>query len=79
MGRSNFGPYYANQNNGWIRIRPPVVAPPLPQVAYVEDQQAKKVRNDVNVHKDTLRLEIDEENPDQHLVTFVFDALYDGR
>lgn len=79
MGRSNLGPYYAYQNNGWAGIRPPVVAEPLPPVAYVEHQQAKNVNNDVNVHKDTLRLEVDEENPDHHLVSFVFDALFDGR
>jgi len=33
----------------------------------------------VNVHKDTLRLVVDEQNPDHHLVSFVFDAMYDGR
>lgn len=74
----NYQPYYAaNQANGWPAIRPPVgpVPPPPP---HVEHQNAKKVKNDVNVHKDTLRLEIDELNPDQHLVSFVFDAMYDG-
>ncbi|KAM7459285.1 hypothetical protein LguiA_036728 [Lonicera macranthoides] len=78
MGRSNLGPYYAYQNNGWPGIRPPVVAAPLPPVSYVDHQQAKNVNNDVNVHKDTLTLEVDEENPDHHLVSFVFDALFDG-
>ncbi|KAA8548589.1 hypothetical protein F0562_000273 [Nyssa sinensis] len=83
MGRSNFGPHYAYQNNGWAGIRPPPVVgppplPPLPPPPYVDHQQAKKVRNDVNVHKDTLRLEVDEQNPDHYLVSFVFDALLDG-
>ncbi|KAM1745803.1 hypothetical protein ACFX11_012500 [Malus domestica] len=63
--------YGASQSNGWPAVRPP--PPP-----YVEHQNAKKVKNDVNVRKDTLRLEIDELNPDQHLVSFVFDAMYDG-
>lgn len=79
MGRSNFGPYYyPYQNNGWTGIQPPMVAAPPPP-AYVEHQEAKRVKNDVNVHKDTLRLERDEAYPDQHLVSFVFDALFDGR
>lgn len=53
----------------------PAVEPPR----YVEHQSAKKVKNDVNVHKDTLRIAVDEQNPDHHLVSFVFDAMYDGR
>ncbi|KAJ6980736.1 hypothetical protein NC653_024171 [Populus alba x Populus x berolinensis] len=36
------------------------------------------LENDVNVHKDTLKVEIDVSNPDHHLVSFVFDALFDG-
>ncbi|MCD7472309.1 putative E3 ubiquitin-protein ligase lul4, partial [Datura stramonium] len=46
---------------------------------YVETQQAKKVRSGVNVHKDSLKLEPDEQNQDHHLVSFVFDALFDGK
>ncbi|XP_059632562.1 probable E3 ubiquitin-protein ligase LUL4 [Cornus florida] len=76
VGRSNFVPYYTYQTNGWTGMRPPLPPPPRPQ--YVDHQHAKKVRNDVNVHKDTLKLEIDEQNPDHHLVSFVFDALFDG-
>ncbi|CAL5416011.1 unnamed protein product [Camellia sinensis] len=89
MGRANFGPNYPNQNNGWAGIRPPMMMmmvgppppppPPPPLPPYVDHQQAKKVRNDVNVHKDTLRLEVDQQNLDHHLVSFVFDALFDGR
>ncbi|KAL0548289.1 hypothetical protein IC582_012737 [Cucumis melo] len=80
MGRFNFYPYYANQSNGWSQIRPPMGPPllPPPPLPIVEHRQAKKVRNDVNVHKDTLKIEVDEQNPDHHLVSFVFDALYDG-
>ncbi|CAN1129471.1 Probable E3 ubiquitin-protein ligase LUL4 [Linum perenne] len=69
-GRFNYQPYYyGNSSGGW---------PPPPPVPYVEHQNAKKVRNEVNVHKDTLRLELDESNPDHHLLSFVFDALVDG-
>lgn len=44
-----------------------------------EQKQAKVVNSDVNVHKESLRLETDELNPDRYLVSFVFDALVDGR
>lgn len=36
------------------------------------------MRNDVNLHKETIKLEVDEQNPDAHLVSFTFDALIDG-
>lgn len=52
------------------------MGPPPP---YVDHQTAKKVRNDVNVHKDTLRILVDEQNPDHVLISFVFDAMFDGR
>ncbi|XWS09036.1 hypothetical protein CRYUN_Cryun40dG0051000 [Craigia yunnanensis] len=81
MGRFpiQYNPYYANQTSGWPTTRAhAVAAPPQPPPPYVEHQNAKKVRNDVNVHKDTLKLEVDEQNPDNHLVSFVFDALFDG-
>ncbi|KAJ6898047.1 hypothetical protein NC652_024773 [Populus alba x Populus x berolinensis] len=50
----------------------------LEPVPFVDHQNAKRIRNDVNVHKDTLKVEIDVSNPDHHLVSFVFDALFDG-
>lgn len=49
--------------------------PPPP---YVDHQQAKKVRNDVNVHRATIRLLPDQRSPDQYLVSFVYDAQVDG-
>ncbi|XP_044486565.1 LOW QUALITY PROTEIN: probable E3 ubiquitin-protein ligase LUL4 [Mangifera indica] len=69
-------PYYANQAHRWPTNKPqvgPATPPP-----YVDHQSAKKVRNDVNVHKDTLKIEVDEQNPDHVLVSFVFDAMFDG-
>lgn len=55
---------------------PPMNAGPPP--LYVDHQNAKVVKNDVNVHKGTIKLEIDENYPDHHLVSFVFDARFDG-
>lgn len=78
VGRVGHHPYYANQASGWPAVRPAVAA--AAPTAYVErHQNANKVRNVVNVHKDTIRVEIDEHDPDCHLVSFLFDALHDGR
>lgn len=67
-------------------MRPGFVCPPQPQTQmqpipppYVENQNAKKVRNDVNVHRDTVRLEVDDLVPGHHLVSFDFDAIFHGR
>ncbi|WCJ23675.1 RING/U-box superfamily protein [Euphorbia peplus] len=80
--RFNYQPYYyANQANGWPQMRPnlgPGAGAPIEPAPYTEHQNAKKVRNDVNVHKDTLKVEVDEMNPDTYLVSFLFDALFDG-
>lgn len=52
----------------------------MPQPApYVEHQMAVTIRNDVNLKKESLRLEPDEENPGSYLVTFTFDATIAGR
>lgn len=53
----------------------PVVAPPPP---YVEHQKAVTIRNDVNLKKESLKLEADEENPGKLLVSFTFDATVAG-
>jgi hypothetical protein len=45
----------------------------------VEHQQAQKVKNYVNLHKDTIRLVPDDADPDRRLVAFTFDAITDGR
>ncbi|KAH7553588.1 hypothetical protein JRO89_XS12G0030600 [Xanthoceras sorbifolium] len=52
-----------------------MVAPPAP---YVEHQKAVTIRNDVNLKKESLRLEADEENPGSFLVSFTFDATVAG-
>ncbi|CAH2072391.1 unnamed protein product [Thlaspi arvense] len=69
--------YHPNARN--LTMRPVhFVQPPVPHPPYVEHQSAKKVRNDVNVHKDTVKLEADDLSPGHHLVSFVFDAVFDG-
>ncbi|KAM3378205.1 putative E3 ubiquitin-protein ligase LUL4 [Capsicum galapagoense] len=76
--QNHYPPYYHPQtNNGWLGLRPPP-PPPLPEVPYVDHQNAKKIQNDVNVHKDTIKVQVDELNKDSHLVSFTFDALVDG-
>ncbi|XP_058094439.1 probable E3 ubiquitin-protein ligase LOG2 [Magnolia sinica] len=45
---------------------------------FVEHQKAVTIRNDVNLKKETLRVEPDEENPGKFLVAFTFDATVDG-
>ena len=53
----------------------PVMTPPAP---YVEHQKAVTIRNDVNIKKETLKVEPDEENPGRFLVSFTFDATVPG-
>lgn len=42
-------------------------------------QQADTIKNIVNLHRESLQLEQDQQNPDHHLVSFVFDSLTDGK
>ncbi|KAK2972137.1 hypothetical protein RJ640_007198 [Escallonia rubra] len=53
----------------------PVMHTPPP---YVEHQKAVTIRNDVNLKKETLRVEPDAENPGRVLVAFTFDATLAG-
>ncbi|QCE05953.1 probable E3 ubiquitin-protein ligase LOG2 [Vigna unguiculata] len=55
--------------------RYPAAPAPTP---YVEHQKAVTIKNDVNIKKETLRIEPDEENPGRFLVTFTFDATVSG-
>ncbi|KAK8966388.1 putative E3 ubiquitin-protein ligase LUL4 [Platanthera guangdongensis] len=82
-----------NQGNLWLASGAPprpAAIPPYPSSSeasssalvapppYVEHQKAKKVKNDVNLHKDMILLEVDEQNQEQYLVSFVYDAVVDG-
>ncbi|XP_023539423.1 probable E3 ubiquitin-protein ligase LUL2 [Cucurbita pepo subsp. pepo] len=62
----------------WVGGRYPYGPPMPPQTPYVEHQKAVTIRNDVNLKKETLRVEPDEENPGQFLVSFLFDATVAG-
>lgn len=55
---------------------PPPTQPPPPP--YVEHNKTTTIRNDVNLKKETLRLERDKENPDQFLVAFTYDSMVSG-
>ncbi|KAJ7976968.1 RING finger protein [Quillaja saponaria] len=66
-------PTHANWVGG--RYPYPVMSPRAP---YVEHQKAVTIRNDVNLKKETLRLEPDVENPGRFLVAFTFDATVAG-
>ncbi|XP_024020192.1 probable E3 ubiquitin-protein ligase LUL4 [Morus notabilis] len=48
---------------------------PLPSGSFAP---AKKIQNDVNVHKDSIRITRDDDDSDSLLVSFTFDALVDG-
>jgi E3 ubiquitin-protein ligase MGRN1 len=53
----------------------PAPAPP----PYVERQKAVTIRNDVNIKKETLKIEPDEKDPSKFLISFTFDATFAGR
>ncbi|XP_059305801.1 probable E3 ubiquitin-protein ligase LOG2 [Lycium ferocissimum] len=65
-------PGHANWVNGRYSYGPMMPAP------YVEHQKAVTIRNDVNLKKETLRIEPDEANPGKYLVAFTFDATVPG-
>lgn len=70
-------PHHLNWGGG---VRYP--AAPMPSVAptpYIEHQKAVTIRNDVNLKKETLRVDPDDENPGMFLVGFTFDATVAGR
>lgn len=68
-------PGHANWVNGRYPCGPMMPAP----APYVEHQKAVTIRNDVNLKKETLRIEPDEANPGKYLVAFTFDATVPGR
>ncbi|KAK9158343.1 hypothetical protein Scep_004917 [Stephania cephalantha] len=62
----------------WIVGRYPCGPAPAPLAPYVEHQKAVTIRNDVNLKKETLRMEADEDYPGHFLVAFTFDATVSG-
>ncbi|KAJ8424928.1 hypothetical protein Cgig2_021935 [Carnegiea gigantea] len=70
-------PYDHHHQVNWAAGRYPCVPPPQP-APYVEHQKAVTIRNDVNLKKETLRVEPDGDNPGKFLVAFTFDATVAG-
>ncbi|XP_042018162.1 probable E3 ubiquitin-protein ligase LOG2 [Salvia splendens] len=69
-------PYdHHHHHANWVNGRYPMMQPP-PQ--YVEHQKAVTIRNDVNLKKETLKIEPDEYNPGKYLVSFTYDATVAG-
>lgn len=71
-------PPHMDQAGNWVGGRypyGPVMPPPTP---YVEHQKAVTIRNDVNLKKESLRVEADEGCPGKFLVSFTFDATVAG-
>ncbi|XP_057984138.1 probable E3 ubiquitin-protein ligase LOG2 [Malania oleifera] len=62
----------------WVGGRYPCGTAVPPPATCIEHQKAVTIRNDVNIKKETLRIEPDEENPGQLLVAFTFDATVAG-
>ncbi|KAJ8768692.1 hypothetical protein K2173_023596 [Erythroxylum novogranatense] len=63
---------------GYHRYPSQIVATASPLTPSVENQKAVTIRNDVNVKKETIRIEEDDENPGKFLLTFTFDAISRG-
>ncbi|KNA25268.1 hypothetical protein SOVF_007980 [Spinacia oleracea] len=70
------GHHHANWTAGRYHYGPMIPAPVA--TPYVEHQKAVTIRNDVNLKKESLRVEADEENPGKFLVAFTFDATVAG-
>ncbi|KAF5744699.1 hypothetical protein HS088_TW07G00278 [Tripterygium wilfordii] len=83
----NFPPRYHQYPSGYYAPpygyhRPPGGHYPFgnmpPPPPYVENQKAVTIRNDVNIKKETLTLEPDEDHPGKFLLAFTFDATAPG-
>lgn len=64
-----------NLDDGQIPCGP--VSPPI--APFVEHQKTVTIRNSVNIKKETLRFEPDQDNPGSFLVALTFDATAPGR
>ncbi|KAL2481430.1 putative E3 ubiquitin-protein ligase LOG2 [Abeliophyllum distichum] len=73
--------HHAAAHANWVNERypyGPMMQPPAGPAPYVEHQKAVTIRNDVNLKKETLRIEPDQDNPGKFLVAFTFDATVAG-
>ncbi|XP_065851669.1 probable E3 ubiquitin-protein ligase LUL3 [Euphorbia lathyris] len=58
---------------GWFPRPSPIVVPVPPPCVHHSD--VRKIKNHVNVHKDSIRLVVDDTDLNSYLVSFTFDAL----
>lgn len=72
------GPYGQPYRN-WVSGQYPYIPVPAPVMPYVEHQRAVTIRSDVNIKKESLRIEPDEDEVGKYLLSFVFDATAPGR
>ncbi|KAK6943785.1 hypothetical protein RJ641_024887 [Dillenia turbinata] len=70
--------HHHHHQPNWENGRYPYPMMQPPPAPYVEHQKAVTIRNDVNLKKETLRIEPDEENPGKFVVVFTFDATVAG-
>ncbi|KAE9619715.1 putative aminoacyltransferase, E1 ubiquitin-activating enzyme [Lupinus albus] len=70
--------HYPVMDPMWGRYPQPQLQLPAPPMPYVEHQKAVTIRNDVNIKKESLKIEPDENNPGRFVVSFMFDATVDG-
>ncbi|KAK4780526.1 hypothetical protein SAY87_016632 [Trapa incisa] len=71
------GPYGQPYGN-WVNGQYPYMPFPAPVTPYVEHQRAVTIRNDVNIKKESLRIEPDEDDDGKYLLSFTFDATEPG-
>ncbi|PKA59093.1 putative E3 ubiquitin-protein ligase LOG2 [Apostasia shenzhenica] len=70
---------HLTHHSGWASTPRYAFGPtPPPPTPFVEHQKAVTIRNDVNIKKESLRVEADEENLGKYLVSFTFDATVPG-
>lgn len=69
---------YGQPYGNWVGGHYPYGAVPTP-TPYVEHQKAVTIRNDINIKKESLRIEPDENDPGKFLAAFTFDATAPGR
>ncbi|GMN39128.1 hypothetical protein TIFTF001_008357 [Ficus carica] len=71
---TEMGQAQAQAQGNWVGGRYPCG----PATPYVEHQKAVTIRNDVNLKKESLRIEPDKQNPGKFFVSFTFDATVSG-
>ncbi|KAK4790640.1 hypothetical protein SAY86_017944 [Trapa natans] len=69
---------YGQPYGNWVSGQYPYMPFPATVSPYVEHQIAVTIRNDVNIKKESLRIEPDEDDVGKYLLSFTFDATEPG-